>query len=100
MWYINIAVTILDTIYRHVFYLKHRTGRWIMSKIVVILYLLVLGGPPLWSSGQSSWLQIQRSEFDSQRYHILREVVGLERRPLSFVSTTEELLEEKVAAAV
>jgi hypothetical protein len=27
-------------------------------------------GPPLWSSGQSSWLHIQRSEFDSRRYHI------------------------------
>jgi hypothetical protein len=26
--------------------------------------------PPLWSSGQSSWPQIQRSEFDSQRYQI------------------------------
>jgi hypothetical protein len=24
----------------------------------------------LWSSGQSSWLQIQRSGFDSRRYHI------------------------------
>jgi hypothetical protein len=24
----------------------------------------------LWSSGQSSWLQIQRSWFDSRRYHI------------------------------
>jgi hypothetical protein len=26
--------------------------------------------PPLWSSGQSSWLQIQRSGFDSQRYQV------------------------------
>jgi hypothetical protein len=26
--------------------------------------------PPLWSSGQSSWLQIQRSRFDSRRYQI------------------------------
>jgi hypothetical protein len=24
--------------------------------------------PPLWSSGQSSWLQIQRPRFDSRRY--------------------------------
>jgi hypothetical protein len=48
--------------------------------------------PPLWSSGQSSWLQIQRSEFDSRRYQIFWEVVGLERGPLSLVSTTEELL--------
>jgi hypothetical protein len=50
---------------------------------------------PLWSSGQSSWLQIQRSGFDSRRYHIFWEVVGLERGPLSLVSTTEELLERK-----
>jgi hypothetical protein len=26
--------------------------------------------PPLWSSGQSSWLQIQRLEFDSRCYQI------------------------------
>jgi hypothetical protein len=49
--------------------------------------------PPLWSSGQSSWLQIQRSEFDSRGYQILWEVVGLGRSPLSLVSTTEELTE-------
>jgi hypothetical protein len=43
--------------------------------------------------GQSSWLQIQRSGFNSQRYQILwREVVGLEKGPLSLVSTIEELL--------
>jgi hypothetical protein len=41
----------------------------------------------LWSSGQSSWLQIQRSGF--------WEVVGLERGPLSLVSTIEELLGRK-----
>jgi hypothetical protein len=48
--------------------------------------------PPLWSSGQSSWLLIQRSGFDSIRYRIFWEVVGLERGPLSLVSTSEELL--------
>jgi hypothetical protein len=48
--------------------------------------------PPLWSSGESSWLQIQRSGFDSRRYQIFWEVVGLERGPSSLVSTTEELL--------
>jgi hypothetical protein len=31
------------------------------------------------------------SEFDSRRYHIFWEVVGLERDPLSLVSTIEEL---------
>jgi hypothetical protein len=36
-----------------------------------------------------------RSGFDSQDYHIFWEVVGLERGPLSLVSTTEELLWRK-----
>jgi hypothetical protein len=26
--------------------------------------------PPLWSSGQSSWIQVQRLGFDSRRYQI------------------------------
>jgi hypothetical protein len=51
--------------------------------------------PPLWSNGQSSWLQIQRSGFDLRRYQIFGEVLSLERGPLSFLSTTEELLERK-----
>jgi hypothetical protein len=56
---------------------------------------LCLEWPPLWSSGQSSWLQIQMSGFVSRRYQIFWEVVGLERRPLSLVSTIEELIERK-----
>jgi hypothetical protein len=51
--------------------------------------------PPLWPSAQSSWLQIQRSGFDSQLYQIFWEVMGLERGPLSLVSTIEELIERK-----
>jgi hypothetical protein len=47
---------------------------------------------PLWSSCQSFWLQIQRSGFDSRRYQIFWEVLGLERGPISLVNTTEELL--------
>jgi hypothetical protein len=43
-------------------------------------------------SGQRSWLQIQRSRFDSRRYQIFWQVVDLERGPLSLVSTIEELL--------
>jgi hypothetical protein len=35
-----------------------------------------MSGPPLWSNGQSSWLQIQRSGLDSRRYLIFWEVVG------------------------
>jgi hypothetical protein len=34
----------------------------------------------------------RRPGFDSRCCHIFREVVGLERGPLSLVSTTEELL--------
>jgi hypothetical protein len=50
--------------------------------------------PPLSSSGQNSWLQIQRSGFYSWRYHIFI-VVGLERGPHSLVSTSEKLLGRK-----
>jgi hypothetical protein len=63
--------------------------------------------PPLWSSGQNSWLQIRRPGFDSRHYKIFwgkkkkkKPVVGLERGPLSLVSKTEELLDRKVAAPV
>jgi hypothetical protein len=49
----------------------------------------------LWSSGQSSWLQIQRSGFDSRHCQIFWEVMGLERGPLSLVSSTKELLDRK-----
>jgi hypothetical protein len=51
-----------------------------------------LDGPPLWSSGQSSWLQIQRSVFISRRYQIFWEAVSLKWGPLSLASTIEELL--------
>jgi hypothetical protein len=54
--------------------------------------------PPLWSSDQSSWLQIRRPGFNSRHYK--KKVVGLERGALSLVSTTEELLDRKVAAPV
>jgi hypothetical protein len=42
-----------------------------------------------------AWLQIQRSGFDSQRYQIFWEVVGLGRGPLGLVSTIEKLLGRK-----
>jgi hypothetical protein len=40
------------------------------------------------------------SRFDSGHYEIFWEVVSLERDSLSLVSTTEELLERKVAVTV
>jgi hypothetical protein len=55
--------------------------------------------PSLWSSGQSSWLQIQKTGFDSRRYQIFWEVVGLERGPLSLVSTIEELFGRKLSGS-
>jgi hypothetical protein len=55
--------------------------------------------PPLWSIGQSSWLQIRRPEFDSRHYQ-KKKVMCLERGALSLVSTTEELLDRKLAAPV
>jgi hypothetical protein len=51
----------------------------------------------MWSSGQSSWLQIQKLGLNSLRYQIFWEVVGLERGPLSLVRS---YLEEKEAASV
>jgi hypothetical protein len=40
-------------------------------------------------------LTVQRSGFDSRLYQIFWEVVGLERGPLSLVSTIEKLLDRK-----
>jgi hypothetical protein len=48
--------------------------------------------------GQSSWLRIRRPGFDFQHYK--KKVVGLERGPLSLVSTSEERLDRKVTAPV
>jgi hypothetical protein len=66
-------------------------------RFLLLIYFLfpVFLWPLLWSSDQSSWLQIQRSGFHSQRYQIFWEVVGLERGPLSLVNTIEELLGRK-----
>jgi hypothetical protein len=70
----------------------------IIFRIEIIFSLVLRQGLPLWSSGQSSWLQIRRPWFDSRHYQ--KEVVGLERGPFSLVSTTEELLDRKVATPV
>jgi hypothetical protein len=63
------------------------------------IYFVVLFCFPLWSSGQSSWLQIQRSRFDSGRYQIFW-VVGLERGPSASWVELRSYLKEKVAAQV
>jgi hypothetical protein len=51
-----------------------------------LVFVLGTQGPPLWSSGQSSWLKIRRPGFDSRHYQ-KKKVVGLERGALSLVST-------------
>jgi hypothetical protein len=56
--------------------------------------------PPLWSNGQSSWLQIQRFGFDSRQNKIFWEVQGLKRAPLSLRVQLKSYLEGKVAGPV
>jgi hypothetical protein len=73
----------------------HEISIWLTEKFWVFLKDWLIYWSPLGSSGQSSWLQIQRSEFDSLHYQIFWEVVGLEQGPLSLVSTIEEPLERK-----
>jgi hypothetical protein len=77
-------------------WLHNRDVLWFLWGTNWIYICYVEGSrPPLWTSAQSSWLLTQRSWFDSRSYHSFWEVVGLERSPLSLVSTTEELLERK-----
>jgi hypothetical protein len=52
-------------------------------------------GAQLWSSVATD---TEVHGFDSRRYQIFWEVVGLERGSLSLVNTTEALLEKEVAA--
>jgi hypothetical protein len=49
-------------------------------------FSIILTLTHLWSSGQSSWLQILRPGFDSRHYQ-KKNVVGLERGALSLLST-------------
>jgi hypothetical protein len=65
----------------------------IVSKHVLcdFSFALVLVWPPLWSSGYRS----RGPGFDSRRYQIFWEVVGMERGAFSLVRIIEELLEWK-----
>jgi hypothetical protein len=56
--------------------------------------------PPLWPSGQSSWLLTQRSPVRFPALPDFLSISRLERGPLSLVRINEELLERKVAAPV
>jgi hypothetical protein len=103
--------TLYNNIHQHLFlvtvYIYHLICRY-MTLIALqnkgingfnIYIMLWISGPPLWSSGQSSWLHIRWPGFDSRHYQ-KKKVMGLERDPLSLVSTTEELLNRKVATPV
>jgi hypothetical protein len=68
--------------------------RFIRLQICLHVCVFVVRSPQ-WSGDRSSWLQIQRSGFNSRRYQTFREVVVLERFSLSSVSTIEVLLERK-----
>jgi hypothetical protein len=70
-----------------------------MCNELQLFWCILTNGPPLWSSGQSSSLQVLRSGFDSRRYQIFWEVVGLERGPLSLLSTTKELFQRKSSSS-
>jgi hypothetical protein len=69
----------------------HYHGIYTANTFQMLYFVCLI--PRLWSDGQSFWLQIQRSEV---RFLALPEffweVMGLERGPLSLVSTIEELL--------
>jgi hypothetical protein len=63
------------------------------------LLSLVRHGSPVWLKSKQEVQQIQRSGFDSRCCQIFREVAGLERGPLSLVSTVEGLLGRKKVEA-
>jgi hypothetical protein len=50
----------------HSFTISFRTLCW---ALFFSRFVILHKGPPLWSSGQNSWLQTDRSGFDSRRYH-------------------------------
>jgi hypothetical protein len=72
-------------------------SRWDFWPTEQLCYLVLFSKrPPLWSSGQSFWVQIQKSRVPIPGpYQIFWEVGGLERGPLNLVRTIEELLEWK-----
>jgi hypothetical protein len=85
--------------FKHAYYfqdlaLEHLQSNRIYKSVTMVYSNIIITvlWPPLWSSGQGSWLQIQKSGFDSRHYQIFWEIVGLERGSLILMSITEELL--------
>jgi hypothetical protein len=65
-----------------------------------LIFISIYEGPPLWSSGLVEFLATDpeaRVRFPAVPK---KKVEGLERGSLSLVSTTEELLDRKIAAPV
>jgi hypothetical protein len=65
-------------------------AKYLSAQFHILCTEVCLVWPP-----QSFWLQIQRPGFDSRRYQTFREVVGVERGPLSLVGKIEEILGRK-----
>jgi hypothetical protein len=59
----------------------------------------VIGGQAKWKENPRNNVRIRRPGFDYRHYQ-KEKVVGLELGPLCLVSTTEKLLDRKVAAPV
>jgi hypothetical protein len=77
-------------------YVARSNGLYVINNIFIFIYLFLLYRDRL--CGLVFRVPGYRSigpGFDSQRYQIFWEVVGLERGPLSLVSTIEELLGRK-----
>jgi hypothetical protein len=48
----------------------------LISEVSKIGSRVVFSGPPLWSSGQSTWLQMQKSGFDSRHLPVFLKSSG------------------------
>jgi hypothetical protein len=100
-WYENLnslTFQIIHTFLKYISFcvkINHNYIKTWVSMFPAILSRYITYGSLLWSSGQSSWLQVQRSGCNSPHYQIFWEVVGLKRDPLSLVSATEEILGRK-----
>ena len=68
-------------------------GRKICYEIHTFINSIWNKGPPLWSSGQSFWLQIQRSRVRFPALPDFLSSSGSGRGPLSLVRSIEDLLE-------
>jgi hypothetical protein len=81
----------------HYYQKNYTLHYWLRVRSLAIHFNVhsILMRQPLWSSGPSFWLRVQRFGFYSWRYQFFWELVGLKRGPLSLVSAIEELLERK-----